>query len=204
MAIACFFRESCHLLLGASGSCSRRPAGDAGARKSSDACIALPTCTRLQHSCARISETAAAPAVDLRSQSLVLRHILYIRAEEIARVRSGARGIRRVRRAGVLGSQDRRRPICGDARSCSSLRPRTRRFSTWAMGRNAETAVAKYIALAGTSPIWQRGFFDHVLHNDESYGDKWNYVRENPVRAGFVNDPDEWRYSGEIVVIDRA
>jgi putative transposase len=65
-------------------------------------------------------------------------------------------------------------------------------------------ALAKHIALAGTSPIWQRGFFDHVLRNDESYGDKWNYVRENPVRAGFVNDPDEWRYSGEIVVIDRA
>ena len=65
-------------------------------------------------------------------------------------------------------------------------------------------ALAKHIALAGTSPIWQRGFFDHVLRNDESYGDKWNYVRENPVRGGFVNDPDEWRYSGEIVVIDRA
>jgi len=28
--------------------------------------------------------------------------------------------------------------------------------------------------------------------------------RENPVRADLVNDPDEWRYSGEIVVIDRA
>ena len=65
-------------------------------------------------------------------------------------------------------------------------------------------ALAKHTALAGTSPIWQRGFFDHVLRKDESYGDKWNYVRENPVRAGFVNDPDEWRYSEEIVVIDRA
>ena len=64
--------------------------------------------------------------------------------------------------------------------------------------------LAKQIAPAGTLPIWQRGFFDHVLRNDESYGDKWNYVRENPVRAGFVNDPDEWRYSEEIVVIDRA
>ena len=64
--------------------------------------------------------------------------------------------------------------------------------------------LAKHIVLAGILPIWQRGFFDHVLRNDESYGDKWNYVRENPVRAGLVNDPEEWRYSGEIVVIDRA
>jgi hypothetical protein len=149
MAVACLFRESSHLLLGTSGSCSRRPAGDAGARKSSDACIALPTGKRLQDSRARISKTAAAPAVDLRSQSLVLRHILYIRAEEIARVRSGARGIRRVRRAGVLGSQNRCRPICGDARSCSSFRPRTRRFSTWVMGRNAETSSRETLRWQG-------------------------------------------------------
>ena len=30
-------------------------------------------------------------------------------------------------------------------------------------------------------PFWQRGFFDHVLRNDESYGKKWDYVRANPV-----------------------
>lgn len=65
-------------------------------------------------------------------------------------------------------------------------------------------ALAKHIALAGTSPIWQRGFFDHVLRNDESYGDKWNYVRENPVRAGLVTNAEDWPYSGEIVLIDRA
>jgi REP-associated tyrosine transposase len=66
-------------------------------------------------------------------------------------------------------------------------------------------SLGKEIGRTRTSPvIWQRGFFDHVLRNDESYGDKWNYVRENPVRAGLVNDPDDWRYSGEIVVIDRA
>ena len=55
-----------------------------------------------------------------------------------------------------------------------------------------------------TSPIWQRGFFDHLLRNDESYAKKWKYVRENPVRAGLVESPDDWLYSGEIVTIDRA
>ena len=65
-------------------------------------------------------------------------------------------------------------------------------------------ALAKHIALPGTSPIWQRGFFDHVLRNDESYGHKWNYVRENSVRAGLVTKADDWPYSGEIVLIDRA
>ncbi|HEY2681003.1 MAG TPA: hypothetical protein VGI59_06740 [Candidatus Udaeobacter sp.] len=64
-------------------------------------------------------------------------------------------------------------------------------------------ALAKHIAPPDKSPIWQRGIFDHVLRSDESYAEKWNYVRANPVRAGLVNDPD-WPYAGEIVVIDRA
>jgi len=65
-------------------------------------------------------------------------------------------------------------------------------------------ALAKHIALTETSTIWQRGFFDHVLRNDESYGNKWNYVRENPVRAGLVTNAENWPFSGEIVLIDRA
>jgi putative transposase len=52
--------------------------------------------------------------------------------------------------------------------------------------------------------LWQPGFFDHVLRNDESYGEKWKYVQENPVRAGLVMRVDEWPYQGEFVVIDRA
>jgi putative transposase len=48
-------------------------------------------------------------------------------------------------------------------------------------------------------PVWQRGFFDHVMRSAESYSQKWDYVRENPVRAGLVRDADEWPYSGEIV-----
>ena len=50
-------------------------------------------------------------------------------------------------------------------------------------------------------PIWQRGFFDHVLRSSESYSEKWNYVRENPVRAGLVKNPDDWAFCGEIVKI---
>src|ERR1700730_13432794 len=52
-------------------------------------------------------------------------------------------------------------------------------------------------------PVWQRGFFDHVLRSEESYAQKWNYVRDNPVRAGLVVKPDDWPYAGEVVVIDR-
>ena len=52
--------------------------------------------------------------------------------------------------------------------------------------------------------FWQEGFFDHVLRSDESYSEKWNYVRENPVRAGLAKSAEQWPYQGEIVYIDRA
>ncbi len=50
-------------------------------------------------------------------------------------------------------------------------------------------------------PLWQRRFFDHVLRSDESYAQKWNYVRDNPVRAGLVARAEDWPYSGEIIAI---
>ena len=52
--------------------------------------------------------------------------------------------------------------------------------------------------------LWKEGFFDHVLRSDESYSQKWNYVRENPARAGLVNLAEDWPYQGEIVYIDRT
>jgi putative transposase len=51
---------------------------------------------------------------------------------------------------------------------------------------------------------WQPGFFDHVMRSDESYAEKWNYVRNNPVRAGLVPTSAEWPFQGEIVYIDRV
>lgn len=50
----------------------------------------------------------------------------------------------------------------------------------------------------GPGPHWQKDFFDHVLRNQESLAEKWLYARQNPVRAGFVSDPDDWPYQGEI------
>ena len=52
--------------------------------------------------------------------------------------------------------------------------------------------------------VWQEGFFDHVLRSDESYAEKWNYVQQNPVRAGLVARAEEWPYQGEVVYINRA
>ena len=47
-------------------------------------------------------------------------------------------------------------------------------------------------------PLWQTEFFDHLLRSSESYDQKWQYVLENPVRAGLVRQVNDWPYQGEI------
>ena len=48
---------------------------------------------------------------------------------------------------------------------------------------------------AGT---FQRGGFHHRLRDGESYAEKWRYVRENPVRHGLVERPEDWPYLGRV------
>jgi putative transposase len=49
-------------------------------------------------------------------------------------------------------------------------------------------------------PIWQRNFFDRQLRRGDVYHQKWEYVRNNPVRAGLVEQPDDWPFQGEMNV----
>jgi putative transposase len=54
-------------------------------------------------------------------------------------------------------------------------------------------------SIAEPPPHWQEGFFDHLLRGRESYSQKWEYVRQNPVRAGLSTKSEDWPYQGEIV-----
>ena len=66
--------------------------------------------------------------------------------------------------------------------------------------------ITREIALAGIGDpglkqsrrVWQEEFFDPVLRSSESYSQKWEYVKENPVRARLVKKFDEWPFQGEI------
>jgi len=77
------------------------------------------------------------------------------------------------------------------------------RLDRWVGLLKQALAKASNLARAKTQ-LWQEGFFDHVLRSDESYSQKWNYVRENPMRAGLIKSAEEWPYQGEIVYVDRA
>ena len=76
------------------------------------------------------------------------------------------------------------------------------KLTQWVNGLKRAISVA--LGATKKRPLWQPGFFDHVLRNDESYSQKWEYMRENPVRAGLVPRADDWQYQGELVFIDRA
>ena len=63
----------------------------------------------------------------------------------------------------------------------------------WVKAFKAVLSRASGAAGAG----WQPGFFDHLLRQRESYAQKWEYVRMNPVRAGLVARPEAWPFQGE-------
>jgi len=46
--------------------------------------------------------------------------------------------------------------------------------------------------------LWQREFFDHLIRSNESYDQKWQYVVENPIRAGLATKASDWPWQGEI------
>jgi len=50
-----------------------------------------------------------------------------------------------------------------------------------------------HLAEAGS---WQRDFWDTRLRRAENYHDKWEYVRQNPMRKHLVSKPEDWPYQG--------
>ena len=68
--------------------------------------------------------------------------------------------------------------------------------------QSLRTVIGKRLLRVKVSkPHWQEGFFDHLLRSHDSYAQKWNYVRLNPVRAKLCQTAENWPYQGEIVPI---
>ena len=83
-----------------------------------------------------------------------------------------------------------------DAKSLSDF------VGNWKSWTNrAINALGRPRSAPAATTLWQRKFFDHVVRSNESYAEKWNYVQENPFRAGLVKSADHWSYSGEIEIL---
>ena len=70
-------------------------------------------------------------------------------------------------------------------------------LSAWM--KSLKNSISKTLRQQGVvPPHWQKTFFDHLFRSSESYSEKWNYVRDNPVRAGLVKTADDWPFMREI------
>ena len=49
-------------------------------------------------------------------------------------------------------------------------------------------------SLRRSGPVWQEESFDHVLRSSESFEEKLEYIRQNPVRRGLVTRPEDYRW----------
>lgn len=65
------------------------------------------------------------------------------------------------------------------------------------VGMKKSVADLKRYTARGLGIMWQRDFFDHRLRKDESYIEKAHYIRMNPVRKGFCEHPEDWKYVWE-------
>jgi REP element-mobilizing transposase RayT len=48
---------------------------------------------------------------------------------------------------------------------------------------------------ASTHQVWQEGFHPQLLDDADIFMQKVDYIHNNPVLRGYVDEPDHWRYS---------
>ena len=46
-----------------------------------------------------------------------------------------------------------------------------------------------------TGAIWQPTYYDHLIRSQNDYDNQIEYLRQNPVKAGFVSSPDLWPFT---------
>lgn len=52
----------------------------------------------------------------------------------------------------------------------------------------------KRIAARKSKIEWQRNFFDHRVRHDESETEKYEYILQKPMRAGFIGEGENWPF----------
>ena len=60
-----------------------------------------------------------------------------------------------------------------------------KRESAFAIGRARKT----------TGALWQARYFDFILRRARDFAEKFEYIHQNPVAAGLVERPEDWRWS---------
>jgi putative transposase len=76
---------------------------------------------------------------------------------------------------------------------CAPVYPVTISLAIKSVKQSSMSAVNQRRGADGE--LWQPRFFDRALRTLKEYNEKVEYVHLNPVRAGLVSRPEDWRWS---------
>jgi putative transposase len=76
--------------------------------------------------------------------------------------------------------------------------PDARPLADWMRLWKSISATRLNRTLQRTDPFWQADYFDRFIRSLKDHQQKWDYVALNPVRKGFVQEPEGWPYRGTI------
>ncbi len=51
------------------------------------------------------------------------------------------------------------------------------------------------LGVSGSMKFWQKGFWDHVIRDEDDFQRHLDYIHYNPVKHGLVQRPEDWPYS---------
>ena len=113
-----------------------------------------------------------------------------------------------------------RRPILANAKVHDSLKDIWRSAGAWMVGRyvimpdhlhlfaglgSPQLPLTNWVSYwkraftrAHGEAIWLDDYWDTTLRDSAHAAERWEYIRQNPVRHGFVADADAWPWQGEL------
>ena len=47
----------------------------------------------------------------------------------------------------------------------------------------------------GYKPIWQKKYYEHTIRDEKDFDEKMNYIHNNPIKHGYVENIKDWKYS---------
>ncbi len=56
------------------------------------------------------------------------------------------------------------------------------------------------MCLGRRGTFWQAETFDHLVRNEEDWLDKFDYIHDNPVKAGLVDKPQDYPFSSLVTM----
>jgi putative transposase len=55
--------------------------------------------------------------------------------------------------------------------------------------------LGKHVPRMQMKNIWQRGYWEHTIQDEQDYKTHMDYVHINPLKHGYVNRVSDWPYS---------